>query len=86
MAKMQDKDLANSILNDYKLMCRNLNIYITESQNNALRNDYIKMLQSTYNCQKQLFDSMNQKGWYPVDSADMADISRVQNQYGNVQL
>ncbi len=59
MAKMQDKDFANSILNDYKLMCSSLNTYITESQSNALRNDYIKMLQETYKCQKQLFDSMN---------------------------
>lgn len=86
MAKMQDKDIANSILNDYKLICSSINTYITESQNNSLRNDYIKILQDMYSMQKQVFDSMNQKGWYQVKSADMSDIAKAQSEYGNIRL
>ncbi|UNC92382.1 spore coat protein [Candidatus Contubernalis alkaliaceticus] len=86
MPAMKDQDIANSILNDYKLMCSSINTYITEAQNQNLRNDYINVLQDMYNCQKQMFDTMSQKGWYQVQNADMSEIARAQQQYAKVQL
>ncbi len=84
--KMTDKDIANTMLNDYKLLASSLNTYITEAQNDTLRNDYIKILQDTYNVQNQIFDAMNKKGWYQVKQADMSEIAKAQNQYANMQL
>ncbi len=86
MPVMTDQDIANTILNDYKLMCSSINTYITEAQNEKLRNDYIKVLQDMYSCQKQMFDTMSKKGWYQVQNADMSEIARAQQQYTNVQL
>lgn len=86
MPAMKDQDIANSILSDYKLLCSSINTYITEAQNENLRNDYINVLQDMYNCQKQMFDTMSQKGWYQVQNADMSEIARAQQQYANVQL
>lgn len=88
MAKMSmtDQDIANSVLNDYKFICSSLNTYITEAQSDSLRQDYQRILQDTYNLQKQVFNSMNQKGWYEIKLASMSDIAKAQNEYGNVQL
>ncbi len=85
-AKMTDQDIANTILNDYKLLASSLNTYITESQNDTLRKDYIKLLQETYNAQKQIFDAMNKKGWYEIQQADVSEIAKAQNEYANIQL
>ena len=86
LMKMTDQDVANDILNNYKLLASSLNTYITESQNDTLRNDYIKILQETYHAQKQIFDLMNQKGWYQVKPADLSEIAKAQNEYAGVQL
>ncbi len=86
MPAMKDQDISTSVLNDYKLICSSINTYITEAQNQNLRNDYINVLQDMYNCQKQMFDTMSQKGWYQVQNADMSEIARAQQQYSNVQL
>ncbi|RQD77898.1 MAG: spore coat protein [Candidatus Syntrophonatronum acetioxidans] len=84
--KMTDQDIANTILNDYKFMCSSLNTYITEAQNVSLRNDYISILQNSYQIQKEIFDTMNKKGWYEIKPADVSDIAKAQNQYANIQL
>ncbi len=84
--KLTDQDIANSMLNDYKLMCSSLNTYISEAQNVSIRNDYMSILQNSYDIQKEIFDTMNKKGWYEVKPANVSDIAKAQNQYANVQL
>jgi spore coat protein CotF len=75
-----DKELMNVLLNEHKLQASSLNNLILESSSQQLRQDCINLLQDVYSHQKQIFDTMQQQGWYQVKQADQQEISRAQQQ------
>lgn len=80
-AQISDADLMNLALNETKNTAHALNIYITEANSNQLRQDYMTVLGDVYSEQKQLFDLMQQKGYYKVQSADQQDVAQAQSKF-----
>ncbi len=43
------------------------------------------MLNQTFDHQKQIFDVMNQKGWYKVAPAPQEELTRIQQSFSQMQ-
>lgn len=75
-----DKELSFSILNAHKLGAASLNNLILESVNQKLRQDAMQVLNRTYEHQKMIWDHMNSKGYYQVETAPQQEIVKAQQQ------
>lgn len=78
-----EKDILQVCLNETKHMATSLNIYIQEASSEQLRRDYMTVLGDLYSQEKQLFDYMQQKGYYNVKNANPQDIAQAQSKFGN---
>ncbi|QNU68358.1 spore coat protein [Ruminiclostridium herbifermentans] len=85
MANLSDKEIMSSILNEKKLAASALTTLVLESSCPTLRNDVQSILTKTFNGQKQVFDMMSQKGWYPVENANQQEITMAQQKVKNIQ-
>lgn len=85
MANLTDKEIMSSILNEHKLSASSLTNLVLESSCPMLRSDVQSILTKTFNGQKQVFDMMSQKGWYPVQNANQQEISMAQQKVKNIQ-
>lgn len=83
--QISDKDLLQVCLNETKHMASSLNIYIQEATNDQLRRDYMTVLGDLYSQEKQIFDYMQQQGYYNVKNASPQDISQAKNQFSQNQ-
>jgi len=75
-----DKEIASALLNAHKLSAGSLNNLILESADPNLRQDATQILYRTYQHQKMIFDYMNSKGYYQVETAPAQDIAKAQQQ------
>ena len=85
MANLTDKEIMSSILNEHKLSASSLTNLVLESSCQMLRSDAENILTKTFTGQKQVFDMMSQKGWYPVQNANQQEISMAQQKVKNIQ-
>ena len=76
-----DRDILQLTLNESKHTAEALNSYILEASNEQLRRDYMTVLGDVYNQQKQVFDLMQQKGFYDIENATAQQISQVQSKF-----
>ena len=79
--QISDADLLNLALNETKHTAQALNVFISEANSNQLRQDYMTVLGDVYSEQKQLFDLMQQKGYYKVQNADQQEIAQAQSKF-----
>lgn len=86
MQKLTDQDIAQCLLKDEKFACNFINSCIQEAADNNLRSDWQSCLQSSQQMQKQVFDTMSQKGWYSPAKADVQQMSQAQTQFSQNQL
>jgi spore coat protein CotF len=84
MRNLTDKEITNVLLDEHKLAASSLTNLVLESSNQLLRNDITNMLTKVFQHQKQIFDLMTEKGWYQVQNASQQDISRAQQEAGNI--
>jgi len=83
--QFSDQDVLQLALNETKMMASSLNTYILEASDDQLRRDYMTVLGDVYSQQKQIFDVMQQKGYYNVQSASPQSISQVKNKFNGSQ-
>jgi spore coat protein CotF len=78
-----DRDILQVCLNESKYLASSLNTYIQEATSEQLRRDYMTVLGDIYSQEKQVFDYMQQKGYYNVKNATPQDISQAQNKFSS---
>jgi len=78
-----DRDILQVCLNESKYLASSLNTYIQEASSEQLRRDYMTVLGDVYSQGKQVFDYMQQKGYYNVKNATPQDVSQAQNKFNN---
>ena len=78
-----DKDILQVALNESKHTAAALNTYILEASNEQLRRDYMTVLGDVYNQQKQVFDLMEQKGFYNVQDATPEQMTQAQSKFSS---
>jgi spore coat protein CotF len=79
--QLADRDIMQVCLNESKHLASSLNIYIQEAANEQLRRDYMTVLGEIYSQEKQLFDYMQQKGYYNVKNATPQEVSQAQSKF-----
>lgn len=86
MRSISDQEVMSILLSEHKLAASSLTNLVLESTNQFLRNDATTILTSTFNHQKQIFDMMNQKGWYKTSVASQQDISKAQQEVARINV
>lgn len=76
-----DRDILQLALNESKHTAEALNSFILEASNEQLRRDYMTVLGDVYSQQKQVFDLMQQKGFYSVENATPQQIAQAQSKF-----
>jgi spore coat protein CotF len=83
--QLTEQDVMQVCLGQTKELASSLNTYILEANNEQLRRDYMTALGDVYNQQKQLFELMEQKGYYNVKNATQQDISQAASKFNSQQ-
>ncbi|MBP2654004.1 MAG: Coat domain protein [Firmicutes bacterium] len=78
-----DRDILQVCLNESKHFSSSINTYILEASNEQLRRDYMTILGDLYSQQKQLFDYMQQKGYYAIKNATPQDIEQAKSKFSS---
>lgn len=81
MQQFGDREILQVCLNECKHKASSLNIYIQEATSEQLRRDYMTVLGDVYSQEQQLFDLMQQKGYYDVKNANAQDISQAKSKF-----
>lgn len=84
MPKLNDQDLIGLVLSDHKASASHLVQLILESGNDTIRDDCQNILTKTLEHQKQLWQAMQQRGWYQVQTATPQELSQIQNQFNHI--
>ncbi|MBP5427205.1 MAG: spore coat protein [Clostridiales bacterium] len=85
MNSLNDKDILNVLLAGHKLAATGYSTLVLESANPTLRNDVTGILEKTFKKQKDIFDVMSEKGWYPVQSASVTELSNAKQAVSSIQ-
>jgi spore coat protein F len=85
MKNVGDKELVTVLINEHKLSASSMTNLILESSDQSLRNDATNILNRTFQHQKQIFDLMSQKGWYPTKAASQQELSAAKQEVGKIQ-
>lgn len=78
--RMDDRALANDCLTHQKYLSSSYATMATETANDALFNDVMKICQDEVQANHKLFNFMNQRGWYQVQAADPVQINQARTQ------
>lgn len=77
------KEYVTDILGSEKRLCDTYNTAIVESATPNIRNNFKTVLMDQFDIQNSIFCAMNERGWYPVESADTTKVDEVKNQFPN---
>ena len=78
---LTDKELLQLALENAKYTAAAVNTFALEASSDTLRRDYLTVLGDVHNQQQQIFDVMQQKGYYNVKNANPQDIAQVKSQF-----
>lgn len=78
--EMNDKDYIGSILNVEKNLSNNYSIVLNEASNEWLYQEYFDMFTKIQTKQRELYELMFRKGWYPLEKAEDTKITQKYNQ------
>lgn len=81
----KDMEWMGILLYEHKLAASMLTSSVLESADQQVRQHFTGLLNQTFDHQKQIFDVMNQKGWYKVAPAPQAEVSRIQQSFSSMQ-
>ena len=76
-----ERDILQLVLNESKHTAESINSYILEAADEQLRRDYMAVLGDVYSQQKQIFDVMQQKGYYNVENASSQQMQKAQSKF-----
>ncbi len=82
---MDDQVLSWDCLKDQKFLTSTYAQMSTEIANNSLLQDYVKICQDEIRGNFDIFNMMNQMGWYPLQMADSQEINQARNQLTQLQ-
>lgn len=82
---LSERELLQLVLNETKHTAAAVNTFALESSSDTLRRDYLTILGDVHNAEKQIYDVMQQKGYYNVKNASPQEIAQVQSQFSQSQ-
>jgi len=84
-SKMTEKDIMDDLLLSEKHGTEAYTTGITESSCPNLRQILNKCEQNIFKSQENIFNAMNQRGWYKIKKADSQEVQNAKNEYNQIQ-
>ncbi|MEW9123256.1 MAG: spore coat protein [Thermotaleaceae bacterium] len=84
-ASFTEKELMNDLLMSEKQVSSAYTVGITESSCSNLRDVLMSCEQNVLQTQEEIFNAMNQRGWYPIKKAASQDVQNAKNKYNQMQ-
>ena len=82
---IDDQAISWDCLKDQKYLASTYVQMCTEVANNSLLQDTVKICQDEIRGNYDIFNMMNQMGWYQLQMADSQEISQARNQLNQMQ-
>lgn len=79
--QFSEQNVLQIALNETKLMANGINTCILEASDNQLRRDYMTVLGDVYCQQKQIYDIMEQKGYYQTQQAKPEAVNQAKSKF-----
>jgi spore coat protein CotF len=81
MQSYTDKEILGDALASEKASTNNYNTFANECANESVRNAMLQILEQEHSIQKNVFDMMHAKGFYPTPAADMQKVEQAKQKY-----
>lgn len=82
---LSEQEIMTDLLTSEKQVISAYNTGITETSCPNLRQHLSKCLTDTQEIQFQIFNSMQQRGWYQTKPSPMQDVQNAKNKYNQVK-
>lgn len=82
-ATISDQELLQLALSEAKYTATAINTFALECVSETLRRDYLTILGDIHSQQKQIFDLMQQKGYYSPQPANPQDIAQTKSKFSS---
>lgn len=84
-ASFTEKELMNDLITSEKQVTSAYNVGITEASCQNLRQHLTKCLNENQDIQYQIFDTMQQRGWYQTKQAQTQDVQSAKTKYNQMK-
>lgn len=78
---MSEQEILTDLLTIEKHSTSTYNTFITESTCANLRQNLKNILTEEHNIHENLYNIMNQKGWYPTSDAEALEVQKLKGKY-----
>jgi len=82
---MSEQEILTDLLTSEKHLTSTVNTFITESTCANLRQNLKTILTEEHSIHENLYNIMNQKGWYPTSDAEAQEVQKVKGRYKPLQ-
>lgn len=72
--RMTDKQKMADLLSCEKFLAGNYNTYCMEAATTSVRSCLCTILTDIHGLQEGIFEEMNSRGWYPLETAEIAKV------------
>jgi len=80
---MEDKLIMTNLLDTQKSVCNLLNQGSIESNDTEVCNTYKKVLQTLLTMQHEMYKTMQEEGFYPVEDVKQPAVNKVKSKFNN---
>jgi len=84
--QLSEQEVLTDLLQTEKHITSAYNTFITETTCANLRQNLRNILQEEQTIHETIYNTMNQKGWYPVSDAQPQEVQKVKDQYNQLQI
>lgn len=82
---MSEQEILTDLLTSEKHLTSTVNTFITESTCANLRQNLKTILTEEHSIHENLYNIMNQKGWYPTSDAEAQEVQKVKGRFKPLQ-
>ena len=79
--KFDEKQKLNDLLSSQKYLTGVYNSYYCESATTEVKNCLSSILRDGHRIQEEIFDTMNNKGWYSVEKAEESKVNSAKQKF-----
>ena len=80
---MNDQERITDMILSEKKMTTNYDTFASECVNVQLRDEFLKILDTSHQTQTDLFKAAQSKGWYQVEPAPASKVSEAYNKFNS---
>ena len=82
---MSEQEIIADLLTSEKHLTSSVNTFITESTCANLRQNLKDILTEEHSIHENLYNIMNQKGWYPTSDAEAKEVQKAKDKFKPLQ-